>query len=88
VFEQSNQLKREPVTVEILSLLLCLEPTLSKTSLSQLAIICEAMLTMTGRVTMRGISRFTNKGGSYRILQRFFAATIPWLKILWLLFHR
>jgi putative transposase len=41
---------------------------------------------MTGRVTMLGISRWTNKGGSYRTLQRFFAATIPWLNILWLLF--
>ncbi len=67
--------------------LLCLEPILSTTSLRQVAIICEAVFTMTGRVTMLGISRWTNQGGSYRTLQRFFASKLPWLNILWLFFR-
>ena len=35
------------------------------------------MLTMTGRVTMLGISRWAEKGGSYRTTQRFFNKQIP-----------
>jgi len=31
-----------------------------------------ALLTMTGRVTMFGIARWTEKGGSYRTIQRFY----------------
>ena len=71
----------------ILPFLLCLQPTLSHTSLNQLAIICEAIFTLTGRVTMLGISRLTNKGGSYRTIQRFFASSLPWLNIFWLFFQ-
>ena len=36
---------------------------------------------MTGRVTMLGISRWAGKGGSYRSVQRFFNASIPWPKV-------
>jgi hypothetical protein len=36
---------------------------------------------MTGRVTMLGISRWTGKGGSYRTVQRFFNAAIPWPQV-------
>src|SRR5882724_10098097 len=39
------------------------------------------MVSMTGRVTMRGISRWTNKGGSYRTLQRFFYTPMSWLTL-------
>jgi hypothetical protein len=41
------------------------------------------MLAMTGRVTMLGISRWTEKGGSYRTIQRFYNTTIVWVKINW-----
>jgi putative transposase len=34
--------------------------------------VIEAMLSMSGRVTMRGLSRWSDKGGSYRTIQRFF----------------
>jgi putative transposase len=71
----------------ILPLLLCLEPILPHTSLRQLTLICEAIFTMTGRITMLGISRWTNHGGSYRTLQRFFASNLPWLNVLWLFFR-
>jgi len=43
--------------------------------------IAQAMLSMTGRVTMLGISRWTGKGGSYRTVQRFFNAVIPWPQV-------
>ena len=44
-----------------------------------------ALLTMTGRVTIAGIARWSGKGASYRTLQRFFATTIPWPQLFWLL---
>jgi putative transposase len=46
-----------------------------------------AMITMTGRVTMLGISRWTGKGGSYRTIQRFFNAVIPWSLVFKLFFE-
>jgi IS4 transposase len=46
------------------------------------------MLAMTGRVTMLGISRWTEKGGSYRTVQRFFHTVIPWATLFWLFFQR
>jgi len=42
------------------------------------------MLSMTGRTTMLGISRWTEKGGSYRTIQRFFNAKITWCKVNWI----
>jgi putative transposase len=44
--------------------------------------IIPAILTMTGRVTMLGISRWTDKGGSYRTIQRFFATNVAWTELL------
>jgi hypothetical protein len=46
------------------------------------------MLSMTGRVTMRGMSRWTNKGGSYRTMQRFFNTPRNWLALQWLLIRQ
>jgi putative transposase len=42
-----------------------------------------ALLAMTGRVTMLGISRWTDEGGSYRTIQRFFNSRIVWVKVNW-----
>jgi hypothetical protein len=39
---------------------------------------------MTGRVTMLGISRWTEPGGSYRTIQRFYNSTIAWAKVNWI----
>ena len=44
--------------LEIMSLLACLSQCLDATTLRQLCQVSEAMLSMTGRVTMRGISRW------------------------------
>ena len=56
---------------------------MNKRTMNQLAIIVEAVLAMTGRVTMLGLSRWTEKGGSYRTVQRFFGEKIEWPKLRW-----
>ncbi len=35
---------------------------------------------------MLGISRWTDKGGSYRTVQRFFQTAIPWAQVMWAFF--
>ena len=47
---------------EILTLLSCLTFDLNSTSLKHLGCIIQAMLAMSGRVTMLGISRWAGKG--------------------------
>ncbi len=64
--------------MNILALLQCIRPNLSKTDLRRMSRIVQAMLSMTGRVTMIGLSRWAGKGGSYRTVQRFFYRAIPW----------
>ena len=55
----------------------------TSTTVRHLAIIAQAMLTMTGRVTMLNLSRWTRRqGGSYRTIQRFFATRLPWTAML------
>lgn len=44
-----------------------------------------AMMAMSGRVTMLGLSRWTGRGGSYRTLQRFFDTSLNWPLFNWLL---
>jgi len=46
-----------------------------------------ALLVMTGRVTMLGLSRWAGPGGSYRTVQRFFATVIPWATLFWVFFR-
>ena len=57
------------------------------TTIRQFSRIALAMLAMTGRVTMLGISRWTGDGGSYRTVQRFFATVLPWASLFWLFFR-
>ena len=71
---------------DILALLHCLQPCLTMTSVRQLSRITLALLTMTGRVTMLGISRWGDDGTSYRTIQRFFAPPLPWHLIFWHVF--
>ena len=70
--------------MDIFSILYCLTPCLDRTTLRQLAIIVSAILSMPDRVTMLGISRWTEKGGSYRTIQRFFKTKIDWAKVQWI----
>jgi putative transposase len=67
--------------MDILALLQCIQSNLSKTNLGRMSRITQAMLSMTGRVTMLGLSRWAGKGGSYRTVQRFFNAAIPWPEV-------
>lgn len=69
------------------TLLACLVPILSLTTIRQWSQIVVALLAMTGRVTMQGMARWTGKGGSYRTIQRFFATTIPWELVFWVFFR-
>jgi len=73
--------------VDIVALLHCLQPHVTATTLRQCSRIALAMLVMTGRVTMLGISRWAGKGGSYRTVQRFFATVIPWATLFGVCFR-
>jgi len=46
------------------------------------------MLVMTGRVTVLGLSRWTQKGGSYRSIQRLYQSALPWKAIQWVFFRK
>jgi hypothetical protein len=72
--------------MDIITLLSVLSQCLDETSIKQLAVIAKAMVTMSGQVTMLGMSRWTEKGGSYRTIQRFYNKVIPWGLVLWLVF--
>jgi putative transposase len=70
---------------EIMVILACLSQCVEPTTLRQLGRVVEAMLSISGRVTMRGLSRWSGKGGSYRTIQRLFNTTLSWCQLNWLL---
>ena len=74
--------------MDMVALVHCLHPHLTATTLRQFRRIAWAMLVMTGRVTMLGISRWAGKGGSYRTVQRFFAQALPWAILFWVFFRQ
>ena len=74
--------------MDILALLQCLQPAVSRTTLRQFSRIVVALLVMTGRVTMLGISRWAGQGGSYRTVQRFFSQALPWAMLFWVFFRQ
>ena len=79
----------QPLMEEITTLLQCLTSVLSATQLRQLCRIVAAMLSLTGRVTMLGLSRWGGAGASYRTITRFYHTVLPWDQMMWLLFrHR
>lgn len=55
--------------------------------MKQMSRIITAMIAMTGRVTMLGLSRWAETGGSYRSIQRFFYTSIPWAQVFWAFFE-
>jgi putative transposase len=73
--------------VDIVALLRCLQDEVTMATIRQFSTIALAMLAMTGRVTMLGISRWTTHGGSYRTVQRFFSTLLPWAALFWLFFR-
>ncbi len=73
---------------EILALLQVIQPLVSKTALRQMSRVIQAMLSMSGRITMLGLSRWTEAGGSYRTIQRWYHTPLLWLHIQWLFFTK
>src|SRR4029453_8754242 len=73
--------------MDIVALFRCLQPYVPATTLRQLSRIALALLVMTGRVTMLGISRWAGKGGSYRTVQRLFSTVMPWAILFWVFFR-
>jgi len=69
--------------LDIITVTQCLAPYLSRKQVKQLQQIALAMLCMTGRVTMVGLSRWTNKGCRYRTIQRWFVSKVEWGALLW-----
>ena len=70
---------------DIMVVLACVSQCLEPTTFRQLSRVIEAMLAISGRVTLRGLSRWSGKGGSYRTIQRFFNTSLHWLQLNWLL---
>src|SRR5262249_16616909 len=74
--------------MDMLALFDCLQPHVTATTRRQFSRIAWAMLVMTGRVTMLGLSRWAGQGGSYRTVQRFFATVMPWAILFWVFFRQ
>ena len=72
---------------EILALLQNIAPLLEKTTFKQMGRIVYAMLASSGRITMLGLSRWAEKGGSYRTIQRFYNTHLPWAALHWKYFQ-
>lgn len=71
------------LTNELNTIFICLHPLLDRKTFRQLLLVSQALLAMTGRITMLGISRWAGKGGSYRTIQRFFSGKLPWQSLNW-----
>ena len=72
---------------EIIALLQTITPLLDKKTFRQMSQIIFGMLVISGRITMLGLSRWTEKGGSYRNIQRLYHSELPWIAIQWLFFR-
>ncbi len=73
---------------EILALLQSIAPLFEKTTFRQMSQVIFGMLVANGRITMLGLSRWTEKGGSYRTIQRLYHSSLPWQVIQWLFFRK
>ena len=68
---------------EIVALLHGIDQTIiDKTTRRRLVLVVLAILAMAGRVTMLGIARWTEEGGSYRTVQRLFNTPIDWSRLM------
>ena len=83
---KTQELQKPPM--DILAPLQSIEDSIPRATLRQMSRVINAMLAMTGRVTMLGLSRWAEKGGSYRTIQRFYTTAIPWAPIFWQFFSQ
>ena len=74
--------------MNIVALCQCLQPYVPATTYRQFHRIALALIVMTGRVTLLGISRWAGQGSRYRTVQRFFATVIPWAMLFWVFFRQ
>jgi hypothetical protein len=71
---------------EIVALLQNMAPVVCPTVLKQMSHVIYGLLISTGRISMLEISRWTEGGGSYRTIQRWYHSHILWLQVMWILF--
>jgi len=71
---------------EILALLQNIAPVVSGTVLKQMSQVIYGLLISNGRLTMLELSRWTERGGSYRTIQRWYHSKLLWLQVMWILF--
>jgi len=71
---------------EIVALLQSIATVVSPTILKQMSQVIYGLLITNGRITMLEISRWTEGGGSYRTIQRWYHSQLLWLQIMWILF--
>jgi len=71
---------------EIVALLQSIAPIISSTVLKQMSHVIYGLLISNGRITMLELSRWTERGGSYRTIQRWYHTKLVWLQIMWILF--
>jgi hypothetical protein len=71
---------------EIVALLQTIAPAVYPTVLKPMSQVIYGMLISSGRITMLEISRWTERGGSYRTIQRWYYSRLVWLQIMWILF--
>jgi hypothetical protein len=72
---------------EIVALLQSIAPVVSPTVLQQMSQVIYGVLISNGRITMLEISRWTEGGGSYRTIQRWYHSQLLWLQIMWIWFR-
>jgi putative transposase len=70
---------------DMMMVLTCFNQVIAHTTCRQLGRVIEAILAISGRITIKGLSRWSAKGGSYRTLQRFFTTPLNWLQLNWLM---
>jgi putative transposase len=71
---------------EIVALLQSLAPIVSSTVLHQMSQVIYGLLISNGRLTMLEISRWSERGGSYRTIQRWYHSPLIWLQMMWIFF--
>lgn len=68
---------------DIIAITSCFACLINSLELKQIRYVVLALLCMTGRVTMVGLSRWAERGCSYRTIQRFFSRQREWGVLLW-----
>lgn len=86
VVSTTTTAQQQEAHMDILALVQPINGCLSKTAFRQMSRVIFAMLAMTGRVTMLGLSRWAGDSGNYRTIQRFYQTAIPWAQLFWQFF--